>query len=515
MAKRIGIGPIRIIVAVGLLLMVVLFVMGVSVQYKIYQQAQKRSFEMAERIAFNNQLIFKAKLDSYQQTLQRLAILHAELEVGSVKLRHITDSLLTTDSSVVLAWSRVNRQPVTSATSHQPRCYLHNIPQGTVGEVAASYAVASDNHHPLLRLYTSRQSSSGMVQVGLVVDLRMLHQQLTSMRELQSAYTTIILGNRMTLYHPDEKLIGTADMEMGALKPAGGIVDTGWIQRTAQSRYLGIPVYRHSYPYRMGRTKLLISANVPNLDFAEFLSKTQRNLWLLNVLPMVLFVLFIAIGALLWKREFVKRKEMEQDVLRLQLQAEQQTKQMVTSNLENLKSGINPHFLFNSLGSLVALIKRDPTRAVAFTRSLSSQYRYLLEMERRNVVPIADEMEFTRHYVTIQGIRFGDAIRFKESIPTAVGQGVPPLAIQTLVENCIKHNAASTGNPLCIEVSIETGYIVVANNLNPRSTVVESTGKGISNLVKRYRYLTSKECRFEAKGGWYYARIPLLSMQPA
>lgn len=512
MVKRVTRRPILLAVASSLLLMVVLFITGLSVQHQMLLEDQKRAYEMAERVTQNNILIVKSMLEVYAQDVKRLDILYSELPNQNDALNRAIGSMLATDSSVVLSWNRIGGRYGSGITEFQQNSYLNDIPKGKPGRIMVSYSVANHNKHPLLRIYTSRNGKQGLVQVGLVVDLVAFHAKLLNIREMQRAYVTIITPDRFTLYHPDEKLIGTRDRELSDSLPLAGMLDTGMLQRSEQSQYLGVKVYRHSYPFTLGNERLLISVSVPNLETAEILVKNQLNTWLLIILPMVLFILLMFIGVLFWQKEMVKRKEMEKDVLKLQLQAEQQNKQMVTSELENLKSGINPHFLFNSLGSLVALIKRNPDQAVTFTRSLSSQYRYLLEMENRNVVPIAEEMEFTRNYIHIQSIRFGESIRFAAAVPPMPQQGVPPLAIQTLVENCIKHNMASVAHPLAIEIAVANGCITVTNNLNRRTGVVESTGKGLANLVKRYSYLTTKECRFAVEDGRYSASIPILEI---
>lgn len=511
MVKRVIRKPIRNIVVIGLVLMAVLLVLGVSVQHKVHQQAEKRANDMAERVALNNATIIKTKLEGYHRVLVLLEILQSDSQLGGDLFGSMIDSLAASDSSIVFVWTRGDGR-VESASSQEAQRFLTNLPRTQGKPVQVSYAVDGKTRHSLLRIWRNTATTKGLLQVGVVIDLVALHGEMMNIREMQSAYVTIVNADRLTFYHPDEQLIGLRDREFADSLSLAGALDTGWIEKSANSSYLGIKVYRHSYPFAIGTEKLLITVSVPNLDFAEFMSKTQRNLWLLVVLPMVLFIVYIVIGIVVWMREFVKHKEMEKDVLKLQLQAEQQNKQMVTSELENLKSGINPHYLFNSLGSLVALIKRNPDQAVTFTRSLSSQYRYLLEMEQRNVVPIAEEMEFTRHYIHIQSIRFGEAIRFAADVPLVDRQGVPPLAIQTLVENCIKHNMASVAHPLAIDISVANGFITVSNNLNRRTGVVESTGKGLANLVKRYSYLTTQECRFVVEDGRFSASIPILEI---
>lgn len=513
MAKRVAHRPILIIVGAGILLMVLLLITGIISQRALFRQAEKRSNEMGERIALTSFTIFKSKLESYKQAIMFLDFLHSQSSGSKVDAHSAFTSLSKLDSSVVLCWSRTNGVTDSRISPLEQENYLQGVPEALREGIELYGGVSALNHHPLLHVVKTSVRGKDKVQVGIVIDLIVFHEKLHKVRELQSAYVVITDFNRRTLYHPDEKIIGQKDAELSFLPSIDGVIDTGCIRSAAHSRYLGIPVYLHSFPYSFGSSKLLISVNVPNLEFVDFQKKLSRTLWLLIILPIVLLIAFAFIGFVVLRNELIRRKEAEKDVLKLQLLTEQQSREMVTSELENLRSGVNPHFLFNSLSSLVALIKRSPEKAVTFTRALSSQYRYLLDVENRNVTSLDEEMEFTNHYITIQSYRFGDGIRFMSNIPQGIKKGVPPLAVQTLVENCIKHNASSASNPLVIEVFLLGDNVVVSNNLNRRTTVVESTGKGLANLVRRYSYFTGKECVFEEKDGHFHACIPLLDME--
>ena len=510
MAKRIEYKQISTIVAVGLAIMVALLIAGISVQQKVYRQARAKANEYGERIANNNFTIVRGRLNDYVRSLKLLESADRATLGNSAQFFKIMQGLFVADSSVVATWVRAKDAASQVAMKRTIHGLCNGIPTIEKGEVRTGFLFDSTAKRPLLLIY--RSNNDGSRTYGVAVDLFVFQHGFRPIRELNSSYTTIVTPSRLTLYHPDESLIGKKDEEMKSLALNEGIVDTGIIQRDFFSPYLNMKLYRHTYADSLGDDRVLISINVPNLEFEEFLRKTQRNLLLLIVLPLLLLVLFIVMGIIVWKREFQRRQETEKNLLRLELQSEQQHKQMIASKLENLKSGVNPHFLFNSLGSLVALIKRDQQRAVAFTQSLSSQYRYLLETENRNVVELASEIAFTYNYVTIQTIRFGDGIQMQSDIHPQPGLGVPPLSIQTLVENCIKHNMSSTTSPLIVKLYHEGEYVVVANTLNPRTNVVESTGKGIDNLVKRYSYLSDRKCHFIVENGWYYAKVPLLKL---
>lgn len=157
--------------------------------------------------------------------------------------------------------------------------------------------------------------------------------------------------------------------------------------------------------------------------------------------------------------------------------------------IEHLEQQLSPHFLFNSLSTLQGLVQANPQQATNFIGDLSDLYRYLLK--RVETVPLADELAFTRSYLHLMQLRYGEALMVHEDVPQPWLQAeLPAVSIQALVENAIKHNAISVQTPLTINISTQEhdGYrwIVVSNNRTPKLTPVESNGTGLANLNKRY-----------------------------
>lgn len=225
-------------------------------------------------------------------------------------------------------------------------------------------------------------------------------------------------------------------------------------------------------------------------DFIEFL--TIRNGWVILLLQ---FIITVIIGLSLyvkgyfkfWKEALKNEGELKREKLQLQYEA--------------LKNQVNPHFLFNSLNTLSSLVYDDPAKADAFIKKLSEIYRYVLEQKDKELVNLDMEIKFLSNYVDLQKIRFGNNLNVNLKLVPMENKKVIPISLQMLIENAIKHNIISTGQPLTIDVFCENdSYVVVKNNLQ-KKTVIHSgnqghedwTQLGLKNIKARYEYLTSKD----------------------
>lgn len=175
-----------------------------------------------------------------------------------------------------------------------------------------------------------------------------------------------------------------------------------------------------------------------------------------------------------------------------------------------LRDQLNPHFLFNSFNVLIDVIYHDQDEAATYVRELSKFYRHILEVQDEDLVSIEDEMTFTRRYVDLQKRRFEEALIFEENLKALPNEEIPPLVLQLLAENAIKHNEASLINPLCIKVFREGEFIVVENNLNRKHQVEEGTGIGLENIRKRYQILTNREVVIEESDNAFRVMLPKL-----
>jgi len=209
----------------------------------------------------------------------------------------------------------------------------------------------------------------------------------------------------------------------------------------------------------------------------------------------------ILIGILLGKKFYdalldIQKKDME----------------MKENELMLLKSQIDPHFLFNNLNTVDALIDSDPKVAKAYLNNLSRLYRYLIRTKDDEVVNLNDELEFGKNYIYLIEKRFGEAFKFELFIDEnkITDQLIPPGALQAVLENVVKHNAANQETPLLTTIKIKDDYVVVENDKNLKVKKSESTKIGLNNLIARYKFLTDKEVQIE-DGHKYSISLPIIN----
>ena len=192
------------------------------------------------------------------------------------------------------------------------------------------------------------------------------------------------------------------------------------------------------------------------------------------------------------------------------IQQEQLKSANLTAKYEVLNAQVNPHFLFNSLNVLSALVKRDPDAAEGFIQGLSEVYRYVLEVRGEQTVSLERELHALDAYANLVLMRFGESrLRINVSIVPQAGDLVVPLALQMLIENAVKHNGATRKTPLVIEVARQGAHIVVSNNKVPLFEAVESRGIGLANIRERYGLALGQEVMIEDSADTYAVRLPL------
>ena len=194
------------------------------------------------------------------------------------------------------------------------------------------------------------------------------------------------------------------------------------------------------------------------------------------------------------------------------LDAEKLKKEQMITQYESLKNQVNPHFLFNSLNALTDLIYEDQDRAAAFIRQLSQVYRYVLETRQQELVTLDTELEFIKAFVALQKARFGDKLQVNISQNNVKHKMMPPMALQMLLENAIKHNEISMQHPLQINVYVENDdTLVVKNNLKKKNIPLEpSSGLGLENIKARYAFLSDRGVDIKATDQEFIVKLPLL-----
>lgn len=199
-----------------------------------------------------------------------------------------------------------------------------------------------------------------------------------------------------------------------------------------------------------------------------------------------------------WKLHFSKSVKLE--------------KENIEANFEALKNQINPHFLFNSLNSLTSMVDDRP-EAVSYISDLSDFLRYLLNSNEKELVSLREELDVAQKYVKLQQSRFGDALQFEISVEESKKDlFIPPLCLQMLVENAIKHNIISKDKKLKISIYERDDSLYVKNNLN-KKTSAYSTGKGLKNIRKRFELFSGKSIKVKESETDFLVKIPLLSLE--
>lgn len=230
--------------------------------------------------------------------------------------------------------------------------------------------------------------------------------------------------------------------------------------------------------------------------------------WPRYVFPLVMALLISLVlhsrsFLLSWREALVKNERLQKD--------------MALAEAESLRQQLDPHFMFNALNALTSLVEDEPKVAVRFIRQLSLVYRYVLDARGRDVVPLQDELAFAESYLFLQRIRYGEALEVTMPSPAAVPPQavVPPLSLQLLIENALKHNVATAAQPLQLRIELdEAGHrLRVTNTLRPRRVApAESTGIGLPNLQGRYRHLTPEPVQIERGDTEFRVTLPVLAL---
>ncbi len=186
-------------------------------------------------------------------------------------------------------------------------------------------------------------------------------------------------------------------------------------------------------------------------------------------------------------------------------------KEKLASQFETLKNQVNPHFLFNSFNTLANIIEDDKNKAIEYIEKLTDFFRQILVHREKDLITLEEELEIINDYVYLQQQRFEGALIIKNSITKlqAMKYKIPPLALQILVENAIKHNALTSGRPLTIELFFANEFLIVKNNLQPKINQEPSTGTGLQNITRRMQMLGFPAIEVEKTDTHFFVKLKL------
>lgn len=180
------------------------------------------------------------------------------------------------------------------------------------------------------------------------------------------------------------------------------------------------------------------------------------------------------------------------------------------SDYNSLKDRLNPHFLFNNLSVLKSLIHYNPAEAEIFTQNFTNVYRYVLNSREEKTVTLKEELKFLESYIALHKQRIGEGLHVNIRVSDEVlFKSLPPLTLQLLVENAIKHNVVNRHTPLQIDIYNENNFLNVKNNLNKKETTY-STFTGLKTLIAQYKVISGSSITITENKEFYRVRFPLL-----
>jgi len=191
---------------------------------------------------------------------------------------------------------------------------------------------------------------------------------------------------------------------------------------------------------------------------------------------------------------------------------EQRKNKALYAHIESLQNQIKPHFLFNNLNAVTSIIPKDSDMAIQFIHQLAKVYRYILDQQQEEVVPLETEIAFAKSYIFLMEIRYKNRLKVHWEVPVKTGT-VPPYVLQLLLENAIKHNVISKHKPLHIYIERTGQVLTVRNNLQVKQAEGASWGIGLNNIKERYELLSNEVVKIVETASDFIVEVPVLSMK--
>lgn len=237
-----------------------------------------------------------------------------------------------------------------------------------------------------------------------------------------------------------------------------------------------------------------VSKNVFTWD--KFFAFIAFTIMAVSVFTLVYEILFLS-----------KERELDTKIV------EELDRERVQAELDVLYNELDPHFIFNSLNTLNHLILANPESAHLFNSRLAQVYKYVLVNKSRELVSLSKELEFIESYFFLLQVRHENKLLFEMDARESTTRKImmPPCALQTVIENAIKHNEFSAENPLKIKLSLNGDYLKISNNKRPKPFLAESTKIGLRNLSSRYKLVCNKNIIIENEGPNFLVKLPLIS----
>jgi LytS/YehU family sensor histidine kinase len=216
-------------------------------------------------------------------------------------------------------------------------------------------------------------------------------------------------------------------------------------------------------------------------------------------------VLFIYLFEIYLENEFEKKE--------LKIRLKENEIENLNDKYMSLKNQLNPHFLFNCFSNITSLIDSEPEKAIKFVEELSNVFRYSLTNSDEILVTLSEELTLLNSYFELQLIRHQGLIKLESSVDVSkLDYLIPPLTLEILIENALKHTVFDKHNPLLISIYTREEQLIIENNFNPKinSVKTESFGIGMKSIKKQYVLLNCGVPTFKIENNVFRVEIPLI-----
>ncbi len=259
-------------------------------------------------------------------------------------------------------------------------------------------------------------------------------------------------------------------------------------------------IYPSLHPGRyIFKVRSSIDGNFKNLPVEGFSFRIEPPFW--QTPWFIIGLLLFIIGSIY---SYVRFREQRLKAI------EHLEKEKIDFQLQTLRSQVNPHFLFNSFNTLLNMIDVDQKAASDYVQRLSDFFRTILTYKEKELISLSEELKILDDYYYLQEKRFGSNFHINLKIENPDQYCIPPMTLQLLVENALKHNIISASKPLRVEIYIEDDRLIVRNNLQLKRKVEQSTRIGLRNIVKRYRMLYDMEVEVYSGAEYFTVKLPLI-----
>ena len=377
---------------------------------------------------------------------------------------------------------------------------------------------------------TKRLQDGRRIVIGYDINLIKFWNYFSENYRGEGGYLVLTNSEGYCLLHPDIEFIGTKltrffeDISVDSILRKSTKVTSSYnhiedrfSQLETRSAYLELDVLRYYKSVQSGTFSLILIVSFPvDIYLNESINTIKTYFSWISLLALIVFMAMIGISRYLLRLEFSQNLKIASEKETLRTSNEIYQRENAVLQLRQLKKKMNPHFLFNSLNSLHVLIDIDTELSQQFVLKLSEVYRYLLDVRQDTLISVKQELDFLKQYIFLQEIRFGKSLHIRieyDANMKVLAKKIPFLALETLVENAIKHNEFTKRKPLFIYVIIQEHQIIVTNNYKPRKLQDhDSHHLGLSYLKHSYEFYQNNAFKTEIDEGKFKCFLPLLTI---